>query len=80
MEIKYKRINKEPSPYPKARKGTVVGRNSSYYNRLNNPFSKNSNYRNKRNNKENATKAKDTTKNDTFFRFTYGIKKKRIRR
>ena len=74
MEIKYKRINKEPSPYPKARKGTVVGRNSSYYNRLNNPFSKNSNYINRRKNLQ-LSNSKDIKKNTQSFREKNGSNK-----
>ena len=74
MEIKYKRINKEPSPYSKARKGTVVGRNSSYYNRLNNPFSKNSNYINRRKNLQ-LSNSKDIKKNTQSFREKNGSNK-----
>ena len=40
-KLKFKKIKKEPSPFKKLGVGTVVGRNSSYYNKINNPFAKN---------------------------------------
>ena len=41
-KFKFKKIKKEPSPFQKLGIGTAVGRNSSYYNKVNNPFTKNS--------------------------------------
>ena len=40
-KFKFKKIKKEPSPFKKLGVGTAVGRNSSYYNQVNNPFIKN---------------------------------------
>ena len=40
-KFKFKKIKKEPSPFTKLGMETAVGRNSSYYNQVNNPFSKN---------------------------------------
>ena len=41
-KFKFKKIKKEPSPFQKLSIGQGVGRNSSYYNHINNPLTKNS--------------------------------------
>jgi len=41
-KFKFKNIKKEPSPFQKLSIGQGVGRNSSYYNHINNPLIKNS--------------------------------------
>ena len=41
-KFKFKKIKKEPSPFQKLNIGQGVGRNSSYYNHINNPLTKNS--------------------------------------
>ena len=48
-KFKFKKIKKESSPFQKLGIGAAVGRNSSYYNQANNPFTKNSiNVKNKK--------------------------------
>ena len=41
-KFKFKKNKKEPSPFQKLNVGQGVGRNSSYYNHINNPLTKNS--------------------------------------
>ena len=47
-KFKFKKIKKEPSPFQKLSMGHKVGRNSSYYNRINNPLNKNNNFKDKK--------------------------------
>ena len=49
-KLKFKKVNKEVSPFSKGKTNNEVGRNASYYNCFNLPFSKNSNQINKRKN------------------------------
>jgi len=47
-KFKFKKIKKEPSPFHKLSMGPKVGRNSSYYNNINNPLNKNNNFKDKK--------------------------------
>ena len=47
-KFKFKKIKKEPSPFQKLSMGPKVGRNSSYYNHINNPLNKNNNFKDKK--------------------------------
>ena len=67
-KLKFKKINKESSsPISKEKTGGAVGRNFSYYNCFNHPFTKNSNIINKRKNLQ-LSNGKDIKKNTQSFR------------
>ena len=67
-KLKFKKINKESSsPKSKEKTGGAVGRNFSYYNCFNHPFTKNSNIINKRKNLQ-LSNGKDIKKNTQSFR------------
>jgi hypothetical protein len=67
-KLKFKKINKESSsPISKEKTGGAVGRNFSYYNCFNHPFTKNSNIINKRKNLQ-LSNGKEIKKNTQSFR------------
>ena len=66
-KLKFKKVNKEVSPFPKGKTNIEEDRNASYYNCFNLPFAKNSNQINKRKNLQ-LSNGKDIKKSTQSFR------------